>query len=127
MVEINHVHRGICCQCQTFHGRCCREFPESHFSVESVMEYGFEKLSPYERWQMMVLWEDVFTSKNFDPREMLDVRRDEDGMELQNYVERMVDTRRYYNKCKTGLLFPVLRGRLNWETSIMPSRFSICH
>ncbi len=127
MVEINHVHRGIWCQCQIFHGRCCREFPESRFSVESVMEYGFDKLSPYERWQMMVLWEDIFTSKNFDPREMLAARRDGDGAALQNYVERMVDTRRYYNKYKTGLLFPDLRGRLNWVTNIIPSCFCICH
>ena len=127
MVEINHVHRGIWCQCGTFHERSCKKFPESRFSTESVFEYGFDKLSPWERWQMIVLWEDIFTLKNFDAREMLAARRSKDNRALQNYVERMVDTRRYCNKYKTGALFPDLRGRLIWETSVVPFCFCICH
>ncbi len=127
MVEINHVHRGIWCRCGTFHERSCKSFPESRFSTESVVDYGFDKLSPWERWEMIVLWEDIFTSKNFDAREMLAARRSEDHRALQNYVERMVDTRRYCNKYKTGALFPDLRGRLIWETSIIPFCFCICH
>lgn len=127
MVEINHVHRGIWCQYGTFHERSCKEFPESRFSPESVHEYGFDQLSPWERWQMTILWEDIFNSKNFDAREMLAARRSEDGQALQKYVERMVDTRRYWNKYKTGALFPDLRGRLIWKTSVMPFCFCICH
>ena len=127
MVEINHVHRGIWCQCATFHERSCKRFPESRFSTESVVEYGFDQLSPWERWQMIVLWEDIFTSKNFDAREMLAARRSEDNGALQDYVERMVDTRRYWNKYKAGAMFPDLRGRLIWETSVIPFCFCICH
>jgi len=127
MVEINHVHRGIWCRCAILHESSCKRFPESRFSTESVVEYGFDKLNLWERWQMMVLWEDVFTSKKFDAREMLAPRRNEDGWALQAYVERMVDTRRYYNKYKTGVLFPDLRGRLIWETSAIPFCFCICH
>ena len=91
------------------------------------MEYGFDKLNPWERWQMMVLWEDIFTSKNFDAREMLVARRSEDSMALQNCVERLVDTRRYHNKYKAGALFPDLRGRLICETSVIPFCFCTCH
>ena len=127
MVEINHVHRGIWCRCGTFHERSCKRFPESRFSTESVVEYGFDKLSPWERWQMIVLWEDIFTSEDFDAREMLAARRSEDHSALQNYVERLVDMRRYHNKYKAGALFPDLRGRLIWETSVIPSCFCICH
>jgi len=127
MMEINHVHRGIWCRCAAFHERSCKRFPESRFSIESVVEYGFDKLSPWERWQMMVLWEDIFTLENFDAREMLAARRSEDNEALQRYVERMVDTRRYCNKYKTGALFPDLRGRLIWETSVIPFCFCICH
>lgn len=76
---------------------------------------------------MIVLWEDIFTSKIFDAREMLAGRRSEAGRALQNYVERMVDTTRYRNKYKTGALFPDLRGRLIWETSVIPFCFCICH
>ena len=127
MVEMNHVHRGTWCQCGGFRGRSCKMFPESRLSPESVWEYGFDKLSPWERWQMMVLWEDIFTSSNFDAREMLAARRSADGQALQKYVEKMVDTRKYWNKYKTGALFPDLRGRLNWETSVIPFCFCICH
>ena len=126
MVEINHVHRGIWCQCATFHNRSCKQFPESRFSTESVVEYGFDKLNPWERWQMIVLWEDIFTSKNFDAREMLAARRSHNSA-LQEYVERMVDTRKYWNKYKSGLIFPDLRGRLDWERSVLPFCFCICH
>ena len=127
MVEINHVHRGIWCPCGTFHERSCKRFPESRFSAESVVEYGLDKLNPWERWQMIVLWEDIFTSKKFDAREMLAARRSADHRALQKYVESMVDTRRYCNKYKTGALFPDLRGRLIWETSVISSCFCICH
>lgn len=127
MVEINHVHRGIWCRCGTFHERSCKRFPESRFSTESVVEYGFDKLNPWERWQMIVLWEDIITSKDFDAREMLAARRSEDNRALQNYVERLVETRRYHNKYKAGALFPDLRGRLIWETSVTPFCFCICH
>ena len=127
IVEINHVHRGIWCPCGTFHERSCKRFPESRFSAESVVEYGLDKLNPWERWQMIVLWEDIFTSKKFDAREMLAARRSADHRALQKYVESMVDTRRYCNKYKTGALFPDLRGRLIWETSVISSCFCICH
>ena len=76
---------------------------------------------------MIVSWEDIFTSEDFDAREMLAARRSEDHSALQNYVERLVDTRRYHNKYKAGALFPDLRGRLIWETSVIPSCFCICH
>ena len=127
MVEIDHVHRGIWCQCGTFHERSCKPFPESRFSTESVYEYGLDKLSPWERWQMTVLWEDIFTSRKFDAREMLAARRSADNRALQDYVERMVDTKRYHNKYKAGALFPDLRGRLRWETSVVPFCYCICH
>lgn len=127
MMEINHVHRGTWCRCATFHEKSCKKFPESRFSIESVAEYGFDQLSPWERWQMTNLWEEIFTSKDFDAREMLAARRSKDGSALQTYVEKMVDTRRYYHKYKTGALFPDLRGRLIWETSVIPLCFCICH
>lgn len=127
MVEINHVHQGIWCECGVFYQRSCKSFPESRFSVESVIEYSLDKLNPWERWQMTVLWEDISTSKDFDAREMLAARRSKDNTALQSYVERMVDTRRYFNRYKTGALFPDLRSRLIWETSVIPFCFCICH
>ena len=63
MVEINPVHRGIWCRCGTFHERSCKWFSESRFSTESVIEYAFDELSPWERWQMTVLWEDISTAR----------------------------------------------------------------
>ena len=66
---------------------------------------------------MIVLWEDIFTSKDFDAREILAARRSADSVALQNFVERLVDTRRYHNNYKAGALFPDLRGRLIWKTS----------
>lgn len=44
--EINHVHRGTWCRCSTFHERSFKSFPESRFTTESVIECGFDRLSP---------------------------------------------------------------------------------
>ena len=59
---------------------------------------------------MIVLWEDIFTSKKFDAREMLAARRSEDGGALQSYFQSIVYTRRYHNKYKAGALFPILEA-----------------
>ena len=91
------------------------------------MDYGFEKLSPWERWQMTRLYAEIFAAQGFDVREMLAARRSGDGLALQRYVERMVDVRKYHNKYKAGAWFPDLRGKLIRETSVLPRCYCICH
>ena len=126
--EIHRVHHGVMCKCTRFYG-CCRRFPESSFlSIETVIEYGFDTLNPWERWQMMVLYRDLFSLDNFDSREMPAARRSRQrGASLQDYIERMVDTRKYWNKYKAGGLFPDARGYLDWETSRIPLCYCFCH
>jgi hypothetical protein len=127
MVEVRHFHRGIYCACAQFNGCSCKQFPESRLSPETVMDYGFHLLSPWERWQMVQLYAEIFAAKGFNVREMLAARRSEDGRALQRYVERMVDVRKYHNKYKAGGLFPDLRGKLIRETSVLPQCYCICH
>ena len=126
MKEIDRIHRGVYCKCAFSFGSCHR-FPESLLSSESVVDYGFDQLNPWERWQMMVLYRDLFSSEKFDPREMLAARRGTGGETLQGYIERLLDTRKYWNKYKTGLMFPDVRGSIDWVTSIVPTCYCICH
>lgn len=126
MLEVDRVHRGSLCKCCHFFGSCHR-FPESFLSHESVMDYGFDTLSPWERWQMMALWQEIFASKKFNTREMLAARGSGDGETLQRYIEGIVDTRKYWNKYKAGMLFPNVPGVIDWRTSIMPLCYCICH
>lgn len=126
MLEVDRLHRGSLCKCCHFFG-CCHRFPESFLSHESVMDYGFDTLSPWERWQMMALWQEIFASKKFNTREMLAARRSGDGETFQRYIEGIVDTRKYWNKYKAGMLFPNVRGFIDWRTSIMPLCYCICH
>ena len=126
MKEIDRIHRGVYCKCAFSFG-CCHRFPESLLSMESVMNYGFDQLNPWERWQMMVLYRDLFSLENFDPREMLAARRASGGETLQTYIERMLDTGKYWNKYKAGLMFPDVRGQIDWTTSIVPTCYCICH
>ena len=72
--EIDRVHHGTKCKCIYFYG-CCHKFPELFLSIETVIEYGFDKLNPWEHRQMMVLYRDLFSLDSFDPREMLAARR----------------------------------------------------
>ena len=125
--EIDRVHRGVMCNCTRFYG-CCHRLPESFLSIETVIEYGFDKLNPWECQQMMVLYRDLFSLDNFDPREMPAARRSRlRGASLQYYINRMVDTRKYWNKYKAGGLFPDARGYLDWETSRILLCYWICH
>ncbi len=126
MKEIDRIHRGVYCKC-VFSFGCCHRFPESLLSSESIMNYGFDQLNPWERWQMMVLYQDLFSSENFDPREMLAARRASGGQTVQDYVERMLDIRKYWNKYKAGLMFPDVRSYINWIASNVPTYYCICH
>lgn len=56
MAEVHHFHRGIYCNCSTWRETECRESLESHLNIESIMDYGFDALGPWERWQMMTLY-----------------------------------------------------------------------
>ena len=126
MKEIDRIHRGVYCKCAFSFG-CCHRFPESLLSSESVVDYGFDQLNPWERWHMMVLYRDLFSLQNFDPREMLAARRATGSESLQDYIERMLDTRKYWNKYKAGLLFPDVRGHIDWIKSTVPTCYCICH
>jgi hypothetical protein len=46
MVEVQHFYLGIFCACAQFDSCRCKRFPESRLSVETVMDYGFDMLSP---------------------------------------------------------------------------------
>ena len=127
MVEVKHFQRGVFCACARSYTPCCKRFPESWLSAESVVEYGFDKLNPWERWQMVLLYQELFKSTKFDAREMYAARRSPDHRALQKYIERMVDVRQYQNMYKAGALFPDLRGRLIWETSVTVLCYCICH
>ena len=43
---------------------------------------------------MMILYRDLFMSDSFNPRKMLAARRATSGENLQNFIERMLDTRK---------------------------------
>jgi hypothetical protein len=99
-----------------FNGCRCKRFPEPRLSIETVGDYGFDMLSPWERWQMIQLYAELFKTRGFDVREMLAARRNDDPVALQRYVERMVDVR---NKYKAGALFPDLKGSgYSWDLEI---------
>jgi len=111
---------GTFCACSVFNGCECKRFPESRLSIETVGHYGFDMLSPRERWQMIHLYAELFKTRRFDVREILAARRNKDPSAMQRYVERMVDVRKYQNKYKTGSLFPDLRGKIMKGTSVLP-------
>jgi hypothetical protein len=127
MVEVQHFQRGTFCACSVFNGCRCKRFPEPRLSIETVGDYGFDMLSPWERWQMIQLYAELFKTRGFDVREMLAARRNDDPVALQRYVERMVDVRKYQNKYKAGALFPDLRGKIIRETSVFPQCYCICY
>lgn len=58
MVEINYVVRDLV-PMRKLRLEICRRYPESRFNAQSAMEYGFGKLSPWERCQMMVLLDNI--------------------------------------------------------------------
>ena len=59
---------------------------------------------------MMVLYQDLLISESFDLRKMLAARRVTSDENLQDYIERMLDTRKDWNKYKARVLFPDMRG-----------------
>ena len=104
MLEIDYIHRGsICAYGHTFKSSH-QEFPESCLSVETVVDYGFDKLIPWERWHMMLLYEELFDAPTSDAREMLAARRSADDGAFQNCIEKMVDVKKYWNTYKADLL-----------------------
>ena len=125
MLEIDQVHRGSICACGHTFGKCHKRFPDSCLSLETIFDYGFDGLNPWERWQMMLLYQELFDSPTFDAREMLAARRSADPEALQKYIEKMVDVKKYWNKYKSDALFPNVRGRLNWERSQIPLCYCI--
>ena len=125
MLEIDHIRRGSICACRHRFEPGQKEFPESCLSVETVVDYGFNNLNPWERWHMMVLYQELFNAPTFDAREMLAVRRSADYEAFQNYIEKMVDVKKYWNIYKADILFPNLRGRLDWERSQIPLCYCI--
>jgi len=128
MIEINHVHRGIFCQCAEERGCRCKTSSgfEPRFSPESVFDYGFDKLNPWERWQIMNLWRDVFASPKFDPRDLMQARRSTDDSTFRSYIDGLVDTSVYWNRYKAGMPFPNFYGRINWDGSSIPMCYCIC-
>lgn len=105
ILEIDHVHRVTICERGQVFKQCVREFPESCLSVETVGDYGFTGLDPWERWQMMFLYQELFNTPKFDAREMLAARRSADTMDLTNYIEKMVDVKKYWNYTKQTSFF----------------------
>ena len=121
MLEIDHVHRGSICSYGRTFDSCHNDFPESCLSRETVEDYGFSGLNPWERWHMMLLYQELFDAPSFDAREMLSARRSVDDRALDDYIERIVDVKKYWNKYKTSnILFPKLRSRLNWDRTQIP-------
>ena len=76
---------------------------------------------------MMLLYQELFDASTFDAREMLAARRSADYGAFQNYIEKMVDVKKYWNIYKADLLFPNLRGRLDRERSQIPLCYCISH
>ena len=66
---------------------------------------------------MMLLYQELFDAPTFDAREMLAARRSADDGAFQNYIEKMVDVKKYWNTYEADLLFLNLRGCLDWERS----------
>lgn len=124
ILEIDHVHRGTICASGHALKQCSRDFPESCLSLETVGDYGFKGLNPWEHWQMMLLDQELFNAPKFDAREMLAARRSADNMALTNYIEKMVDVEKYWNK---DIFFPQVRIRLDWDRSQMPLYYCISH
>ena len=119
MVEVDRTHRERLYHCShSFSG--FYPFPESFLSIETVFDYGFDKVNLWERWQLMLLYRDLFALQHFHAGEMLAARRSADRAALQRYFEGVVDTRMYWNKYKTSLLFLNLREGINWEATPLP-------
>lgn len=78
MLEIDHIHRGSIFAYGHKFKSSHKEFPESCLSVETVVDYGFDELDPWERWHMVLLYQELFDALTFDAREMLAARRSAD-------------------------------------------------
>jgi hypothetical protein len=73
------------------------------------------------------MYSEIVVAKGFGVRKMIAARRSEDELALQEYMERMVDVRKYQDKYKTWALFPDLKGKINRATSLLPRCYCICH
>ena len=105
ILEINHVHKGmICARGNTCHP-CHKKYPEPSSRLKTAGGYGFHGLNPWERWQMMLLYQKLFDPPKFQTHEMLAARRSADHEALTKYVEKMVNVKKYKNRYKTDILF----------------------
>lgn len=109
----------ICSYGHTF-DPCHKTFPESCLSVETVEDYGFNSLNPWERWQMMFLYQELFNALDFDAREILAARCSVDHEASDKYIEKMVDVKKYCNIYRPDIVFPKMRTCLDWDRSQIP-------
>lgn len=95
MLEIDHVHRGTICACERkYFQPMPQKGPKSCLRVETVGDYGFDGLNPWERWHFKLLYRELLDVPAFDAREMLVARRSAVQEALQNYIEKLVDVKK---------------------------------
>ncbi|MCJ1389104.1 hypothetical protein MMC18_001958 [Xylographa bjoerkii] len=75
--------------------KSCLTDNEPWFSVETTLDYGYHALVPWERWQLTLLYQELFATPGFNIQDMhaACIKRSVDKDALQHYVEALIDTR----------------------------------
>ncbi|KAF2141558.1 uncharacterized protein K452DRAFT_308660 [Aplosporella prunicola CBS 121167] len=95
MMEIHHLHSGLFYKCAGvhIHGDFERAM-KNRFHVEAD-NFCFYKTNSWEKWQLSLLFKELFERKDFDPREMQAVSRSDSGEGFHKWMEDKIYTRRF--------------------------------
>jgi hypothetical protein len=128
MAEVKHALSGHYCRCFI---RACQHHSkhETHLSKESEGDYGFHGVNPWERWQLLNFYSDIFAHPNFDAQKMQDARRNDDAEALERYLDTLVPNCR--NKIRNVYLadglFPKFRAKLIFRDGLRPPCLCVVH